>query len=191
MTKIQNVITYHLEITDPSLLRPVQRQIAELDVRQARIPMPELNRFLYATVGGDWHWRDRLMWDYERWMQYLDRPELETWVAYLEGTPAAYFELEKQPGDNAEIVYFGVMPQFIGRGLGGLMLTRAIERGWQWGARRVWVHTCTLDHPTALQHYQARGMQVFKTEEKLVHLSDEPGESWPGANRSTSVSTSA
>jgi GNAT superfamily N-acetyltransferase len=188
MTNVQNVITYHLEITDPSLLRPAQRQIDDLELRQARIPMPELNRFLYLAVGGDWYWRDRLHWSYERWMQYLDRPELETWVAYIEGTPAGYFELEKQPGDSVEIVYFGVMPPFIGRGLGGLMLTRAIERGWQWGARRVWVHTCTLDHPTALQHYQARGMQLFKTEEKWVHLPDTAGDPWPGANRHASVS---
>ena len=65
-----------------------------LDVRRAEVPCPELNRFLYASVGSDWWWYDRLDWSRAKWLAYLDRPELETWVAYLSGTPAGYFELE-------------------------------------------------------------------------------------------------
>jgi len=102
-------------------------------------------------------------------------------VAYVSGTPAGYFELEMQAGGNVEIVYFGLLPQFIGRGLGGALLTATVERAWALGAHRVWVHTCSLDHPNALPGYQARGFRVFNiahTEEELPERS--PG-LWPGA----------
>src|SRR5437588_8182342 len=137
-TMKQQVTTYFLEMRAPDELRPARAQVAELEIRQAHVASPELNRFLYTAVGGDWFWVDRLGWSYERWFEYLNRPELETWVAYLCGTPAGYFELERQAGDEVELAYFGLLPQFIGQGIGGLLLTRAIERAWEWGARRVW-----------------------------------------------------
>jgi GNAT superfamily N-acetyltransferase len=84
-------------------------------------------------------------------------------VAYFSGTPAGYFELEKDKG-NVEIAYFGLLPQFIGQGIGGYLLTRAVEQAWQMSAERVWVHTYTLDHPNALSNYQARGFRIFKQE---------------------------
>ncbi len=64
-----------------------------------------------------------------------------------------------------EVASFGVLPQFIGRGLGGLLLTAALERAWEEGTRRVWLHTCSWDHPHALANYQARGLEVYKTKE--------------------------
>jgi GNAT superfamily N-acetyltransferase len=106
---------------------------------------------------------------------------VETWVAYLAGTPAGYFELEAQAEGNVEITYFGLLPQFIGRGLGGPLLTATVERAWAMGARRVWVHTCSLDHPSALPGYQARGFRVFEVEHAEQDLPDTPPGPWPGA----------
>jgi ribosomal protein S18 acetylase RimI-like enzyme len=175
------VTTYHLELTDPTELRP--SRLPEIDLELARVTMccPELNRFFYTAVGGDWYWIDRLKWTYERWQSYLDRPELETWAAYVAGTPAGYFELEMQAGRSVEIVYFGVMPQFTGRGLGGRLLTLAVERAWGMGAARVWLHTCTLDHPTALANYRARGFRLFKEVTAEEDLPDRSPGPWPGA----------
>lgn len=164
------VTIYYLEMTSPDELVPARRTVPGLAIRQARIPCPELNRFFYTTVGADWHWYERLSWDDHQWLAYLDRPELETWIAYLEDTPAGYVELEKQPGQQVEIAYFGLLPRFVGRGIGGLFLTAAIRRAWEMDARRVWVHTCTLDHPRALQNYQARGFRLYDTVEKVVEL---------------------
>jgi ribosomal protein S18 acetylase RimI-like enzyme len=158
------VTTYYLEMTDAAALRPCTRSHPELIVTRSAIPCPEFNRFLYTTVGGPWQWVDRLSWPMEQWQAYVDRPELATWVGYVEGTPAGYFELERQPGDQVEIAYFGLLPQFMGQGLGGALLTSAIEHAWDMGAERVWVHTCTLDAPTALANYRARGMRVYKEE---------------------------
>jgi GNAT superfamily N-acetyltransferase len=180
------VTVYHLEMRDPALLRPSAQTPSGLAIVEAKSPLPEFNRFLYAAVGGDWFWTERLSWDYQRWTQVLTQPGYETWVAYVYGSPAGYFELEVQETGgptSVEIVYFGLLPQFLGRGIGGRLLTRAIERGWEKGAQRVWVHTCTLDHPAALPNYQARGLRIFKEETVYVPGLHEPPGAWPGANR--------
>jgi GNAT superfamily N-acetyltransferase len=159
----QFVTTTHLEITARSELRAGRAPRVPCAVARVEIPTPALNRFLYVAVGQQWAWNDRLQWDEARWREYVDRPELETWVAYVRGTPAGYFELERQGGD-VEIAYFGLLPDFIGLGLGSTLLTTAIGRAFDLGASRAWVHTCSLDHPQALANYLARGMRVYRTE---------------------------
>ncbi|HZT43773.1 MAG TPA: GNAT family N-acetyltransferase [Chthonomonadaceae bacterium] len=157
------VVTHHLEMTSPSELRPSPRPHPDLRIEQVRIPCPDFNRFLYTVVGKDWHWTDRLVWTDAQWESYVRRPEVQTWVGYVQGAPAGYYELEKQLEDSVEIAYFGLLPAFIGKGIGGHLLSRAVECAWQMGARRVWVHTCSLDHPAALSNYQARGFRIFQT----------------------------
>jgi GNAT superfamily N-acetyltransferase len=141
------------------------------------------HRFLSGTVGARWTWYTRLSWDYARWLAYLDRPELETCVAHVSRSPAGYFELEGQGEGNVEVAYFGLFPGFIGKGVGGELLTGAIIRAWDMGAAQVWVHTCDLDHQAALPNYQARGLQVFRIEQRVEQLPDEPLKPWPGARR--------
>lgn len=175
------VKTYHLELTVPAQLKPAKPPEVAYDLRQAEVPSPELSRFLYATVGAQWFWYQRLGWSYAQWMSYLDRPEVGTWVAYVQGTPAGYFELEDQPAGVVEIAYFGLLPRFIGKGLGGALLTDAVTTARARGAARVWLHTCSLDHPSALGNYQARGFRLFDTEEDYEDLPDELLEPWPGA----------
>jgi GNAT superfamily N-acetyltransferase len=174
----RSVTTTFLEMTDASQAIPFRGE-RTLESRRALIPSPELNRFLYVTVGSDWWWYQRLGWDRERWLAYLDRPELETWVAYLSGTPAGYFELEAQAGNTVEIAYFGLLPAFVSRGLGPELLSAAIDRAWQLGAKRVWVHTCTLDHPRALATYQNRGFEIYKSAVETLNLPDHALELWP------------
>ena len=106
------VTTHHLELTDPDQFRPAATGPA-YELRQVARPIPELNRFLYSTVGAAWFWYERLSWSRDRWLAFLDRPEVATWVAYVDGSPAGYFELEDQPGDSVEICYFGLLPAFI------------------------------------------------------------------------------
>jgi GNAT superfamily N-acetyltransferase len=179
------VRTTYLEMTDRSALRPARLVPPDLLLLRAGIPSPELGRFLYTAVGGDWYWRERLGWSYARWLAWLERAEVETWVGYEQGTPAGYFELEAQPDGAVELTYFGLIPGFAGRGLGGYLLTQAVDRAWvlQPGVRRVWVHTCTLDHARALPNYLARGFRIFKEETFTVELPEEPPGPWPGAAR--------
>src|SRR5437868_6911715 len=131
------VTTWYLEQRSRAELKPARVPEPAPQIVRAEIPSPALNRFLYTSVGGDWHWKDRLPWTWERWMQWLDRPEVQTWVMYVSGTPAGYVELEKQEGD-VELAYFGVAPQFVGRKLGGHLLTVGLARAWDMDAQRVW-----------------------------------------------------
>ncbi len=173
--------TWHLEMTDPGQLRPKSPPRADLLLSRIDRPMPELNRFFYTAVGGRWYWFERLPWTWARWMDYLDRPELDTWVLAVAGQPAGYFELEQQAGGSVEVVYFGLLPDFTGQGLGGWLLSEAVRRAWALSARRVWLHTCSHDHPAALAHYQARGFRLFRTETAWEDLPDELPGPWPGA----------
>jgi GNAT superfamily N-acetyltransferase len=133
-------------------------------VEEARVQQFRFNRFLYQLVGGPWRWVDKLAWSDEQWRAYAERPELRTWAAWVEGSPAGYFELEKRNDGSVEICYFGLAEPFIGRGLGSYFLYRAIAEAWSWDARRVTVNTCSLDHPSALQNYQSRGFELYRTE---------------------------
>ena len=175
------VTTWSLEMLDPSQLVAAPPPDLDLKLMRSAVTSPELGRFLYTAVGGDWYWTDRLPWTYVQWQERLSRPGVETWVAYLCGTPAGYFEMDGQDGAAVEIAYFGLLPAFIGKALGGWLLTRAIERGWQMGARRVWAHTCSLDGPYALANYRARGMKVFKEHTEQQELPEKTPGPWPGA----------
>ena len=179
---MREITIYYLEMSSPDELRRSRSSVEGLEIRQARIPSPELSRFLYTAVGGEWYWIDRLGWTYEQWLSYLKRPEVETWVAYVAGTPAGYFELEKRPEGNVEVMYFGLIPSFIGRGLGGVLLTAAIGRAWAMGASRVTVNTCSLDGPAALPSYQARGFRLVREVTVRKEFPDETPGPWPGAS---------
>jgi GNAT superfamily N-acetyltransferase len=176
------VTTWFLEMTDPGRLPEAPAPDPDLEVRRAELPSPELSRMLYTAVGADWYWIDRLPWTWERWHAWLDRSELETWVAYVRGTPAGYFELERS-GDAVEISSFGLLPAFIGRGIGTRLLDRAIRRAWEPGPRRVWLHTCSLDGPAALRTYQGRGLEIYDERVEAVLLPDARPEPWPDAQR--------
>ncbi|MEJ6581508.1 MAG: GNAT family N-acetyltransferase [Akkermansiaceae bacterium] len=156
---------YYLEMKDRRKFLP--KVVPEgFSVARVMPPEPLWNARLYREVGGGWQWTDRLSWSEEEWSDYAGREAFETWRAELEGEEAGYFELERQEGGSVEILYFGLLPAMIGKGLGGAMLSMAIERAWEIpGTVRVWVHTCTEDHEHALVNYRRRGFEVFKVEE--------------------------
>jgi ribosomal protein S18 acetylase RimI-like enzyme len=167
------VTTWSLELNAPDELRPsaVPSQGAGVRIVRAEVASAEFGRFLYTAVGADCEWTDRLPWTPEQWRTHLAQAGTEVWVAYAHGTPAGYVELGAQDAGVVEIVYFGLLPQFRGRGVGGHLLSYGTERAWDLGerwegreaTRRVWVHTCSLDGPHALANYRRRGFRVFDT----------------------------
>jgi GNAT superfamily N-acetyltransferase len=158
------VVRTYLELRDRESFRParVLRDDARV-VRRDRCS-PEDYRRLYRLIGGPWHWRDRLSWSDETLRAHLGSPEIGVWELLVAGESAGYFELRRTAPDEIELAYFGLAPLFIGQGLGGLLLTSAVEQAWSLGARRVWLHTCTLDSPHALPNYLARGFRQLRTE---------------------------
>lgn len=194
------VTTWFLEMLNLDEFRPAWSDRPDLVVQQAKIPSPELSRFLYASVGGDWYWCDRLSWTYDQWLTYLDNPAVQTWVAYVAGTPAGYVELHHQPQhrvtpipeqgelqvnglevNSVEIAYFGLLKPFMGQGIGKHLLSVGIQQGWAMGGDRLWVHTCSLDGPHALKNYEARGFRCYAQVTAVEQLPIAPVGPWPGA----------
>jgi GNAT superfamily N-acetyltransferase len=138
-------------------------------VRAGR-PTIAFYRFLYNTVGEAWNWVDRRLMTDEQLAEVIHDDLVEVHVLYAEGTPAGYAELDRRRPDEVELAYFGVMPEFLGRGLGRYLLHWAIERAWSYAPRRVWVHTCDLDHEAALPLYAKAGFRVYdeKTIDQVV-----------------------
>jgi GNAT superfamily N-acetyltransferase len=157
-------ITY-LQMLSPTELRPRHADDLRFSIREATLKQWQFNKFMYGLVGQPWKWKDKASWADEQWQSYAQDKNLRTFGAWLESSPAGYYELRLESGE-VEIAYFGLAPQFIGRGLGAALLTSAIEEAWRWGASRVWVHTCTLDHPAAVKNYQERGMRIYRVETK-------------------------
>jgi len=159
---MNEVITYYLEMTSPSSLKG-KRDSPGLQIHECLIKQYQFNKFLYQLVGHSWEWVDKLSWTDDQWKAFAEAEDLRTWVAYYENSPAGYYELQQQNDGNVEIASFGLAPKFIGRGFGGYLLSYTIKSAWDLkGTKRVWVHTCTLDHPSALHNYKARGMTVYR-----------------------------
>ena len=154
----------YLELTNRAQFRPALGAFPNLTVRREAAPTAALYRELYRGVGGAYHWRDRWDWTDAQLAAHLAQPGITLHVARTGDSLAGFFELKRE-GPAAEIAYFGLMPGAIGRGLGKHLLSQAVTDAFGAGASRVWLHTCTLDHPAALPNYQARGFRVFKTEE--------------------------
>lgn len=176
------VTVWSLEMTRPTELRPAEEPAPAPTLVHARRPAPELSRFFYRSVGGNWYWVDRLDWTMDDWLRWVDRPDHELWTAWLDGCPVGYFELDQQPEEAVEVAFFGLLAAWHGAGLGGWLLTEALRRAWSLpDVRRVWVHTCTLDGPAALTNYEARGLRRYAETTEFRDLSAPSPGPWRGS----------
>ena len=161
---MSDVIIYYLEMNSINELNP-KLESSGLTITEVEIKNFRFNRFLYQYVGEPWEWTDKLTHSDESWKAYAESPMLSTYVAYYRGAIAGYFELQNTPSGDVEIMYFGLANDFIGKGFGGYLLTCAIKLAWSLsGVKRIWLHTCSLDHPSAIRNYKARGFKMYKEE---------------------------
>ena len=171
MRRVAVTRTY-LQLLDRDQLRPARRRPDGARVEAVEDVEPALFRWLYTTVGGPWHWRDRLPWTDDDITRHFASPDVALRVLTHHGVTAGYYELARQADGSVEIVHFGLVPDFVGKGLGGFLLEEATEAAWDLGANRVWLHTCTLDDPAALPNYLARGFRPFREERYEAELPD-------------------
>jgi GNAT superfamily N-acetyltransferase len=158
------VITTYLHLPSPELFRPSFVESPDVLVLQAQDIPADFYRFLYKGVGRTYQWIDRNAWTDERLETHLARPTVAMHVLYVRGVPAGYIELDQESEEpGTEIVYFGLMPAFHGRGLGKHLLSTGVQWAYQHNAQRIWLHTCSLDGPYALANYQARGFVPYRT----------------------------
>ncbi|WP_333795678.1 GNAT family N-acetyltransferase [Rheinheimera sp.] len=168
------VTTWYLDYLGPQLQLPQWPQQVELI--EACLPSPEFSQFLFCAVGHHWRWFSRLSWDYQQWLDYLSSGKVRTFVLYKKGTPAGFVELRQHDDFSVELKFFGLLPAFIGQGLGKMLAQAAIALAQQWQASRVWVHTCSEDHPSALKTYQQAGFTVVNTEVQQEQMPDDYAE---------------
>jgi len=135
--------------------------VASAEIVRAEKPTIEFYRFLYDAVGRDWKWIDRQLMSDDDLGQIVHDDRVEVYVLHVDGKPAGYAELDRRIDGDVELAYFGILPEFFGKGLGRYFLHWAIEKAWSGAPRRLWVHTCELDHPAALPLYQKAGFDVY------------------------------
>lgn len=159
----KTLITTYLEMTNPAQSNTPLNQAD--DVRIERMGRVDLGfyRYLYQSVGEKWLWRDRLVMPSSELHSILSKNTTHVYVLYVSGAPAGYIELN-QDSDSTEVAYFGLREEYHGRGLGKFLLNYGIQKAWELGTSRVWLHTCNLDGPHALANYQKRGFNVYKEE---------------------------
>ena len=125
----------------------------------------QLNKFFYKNIGKNHKWVDRLIWPEEKWINYVSSEKVKSYVFKYKEDLVGFFELILHLEDNEiEIAYFGILEEYQNKKLGSYLLSEAIKKSFENSVKRVWVHTCSLDHKNALNNYISRGMKIFKTE---------------------------
>jgi GNAT superfamily N-acetyltransferase len=158
-----DVRVYYLELrSHPGRTMASPRE--GLAVLHCRRPTVAYYRFLYHGVGRDYHWHSRGNLPDPELAALVQDPLDELHVLHVEGAPAGFAELDRRRAGEIELVQFGLMPEFIGQGLGKYFLDWTIDRAWSYRPKRFWLHTCTLDHPAALPNYRRAGLAIYREE---------------------------
>ncbi len=162
---------YYLEINSLKSLNQVNSPNNDLTLEKVNPPDIELNKFFYKNVGKKHRWIDRLVWDNLKWISYLENSNVHTYILKLNKDLVGYFEIILDSSvKSSEIAYFGILENYIGKKIGGYLLSEAIKKCFELKSQKVWAHTCTLDHENALSNYLNRGMKIFK--EETINIAD-------------------
>lgn len=167
MAGVQTLVSY-LEMTAAPTGAALPPPRSGLEVRRASAPTLSFYRYLYDAIGADWTWYERKRLDDAQLAAILHDPRIEVNVLWARGVPAGLAELDSREPPDIELAYFGVLPDFIGQGLGRWLLDWTIHHAWRARPRRFWVHTCDLDHPRALPLYQKAGFRLYDQQMTLA-----------------------
>jgi GNAT superfamily N-acetyltransferase len=166
---VETTVTY-LEMTAPSALHVPAPANIKLALMRAENPPVHFYRYLYHTIGRKHHWVDRRRMSDSELAATINAPDVEIFAAYANGVPAGYFELDCRDHKEIWLAYFGIIPEFRGRGLGKWLLSEALAAAWLKEPERVRVETCTLDDPRALPLYQRMGFVPYERRQKVMEV---------------------
>ena len=161
---MEKIDRYYLEIKSIKNLKGKDKPSDKTIIELVDNKNYELNEFFYKQIGKKHQWGDRLVWQEKDWIKYVSNENLKTYILKEDEELVGYFELIFDKNE-CEIGYFGILEEYIGKSFGSYMLSEAIKIAFQKKVKRIWVHTCSLDHQNAILNYKARGMNIFKTEE--------------------------
>ena len=155
----------YLEINSIKDLNESSKVDEKFSIQYLKTPDFQINKFFYKNVGKKHNWIDRLAWTEKQWIDYVSDENVKTYILKDKNEFAGYFELILHNDKNEiEIAYLGLLEEYINQKIGSYLLSFAIKMSFFEKVKRVWVHTCSLDHKNALNNYVARGMKVFKKE---------------------------
>ena len=162
---METIIRNYLEIKSLNQLSEVKKPSDNYSLNQVIPNDFQLNKFFYKQIGKNYQWVDRLIWADKNWIEYVSSPNLFTFVLKNNDNIAGFFELIYHKDKlETEIAYFGLLKEYFGKKLGGYMLSEAIKKSFSYNVKRVWAHTCSLDHKNALKNYLSRGMKIYNIE---------------------------
>ena len=125
-----------------------------------------INKFFYRQVGKNHFWRDRLLWSDNEWKKYINNMNLETGIMKINENMVGFYEQEFHEDKNEmELIQMGILKEYQGKKLGSYLLKHIIQNAFSRDVKRLWVHTCSLDHKYALNNYLSKGLKIFKEEE--------------------------
>lgn len=167
--KIASLVTY-LEMTEPPVLRPPP-DVPGLALRRVEHPDLDWYRILFRRIGTEWLWFGRLVMPDDEVRAIIGHAGVEVYALTRDGRDEGLVELDRREAPDIELAYFGVTPELTGQGAGRWLMQRALELAWRRRPRRLWVHTCTLDHPAALAFYIRSGFHPYR---RAVEVADDP-----------------
>jgi ribosomal protein S18 acetylase RimI-like enzyme len=166
---IEEVERNYLEINSIKDLNEVVKPNKDCSLNLLEPINFQLNKFFYKNIGKKHKWTDRLVWTEAQWIDYVSSKKVRTYILKYQNDLAGFFELILHSDEKeVEIAYFGLLEEFQNKKLGSYLLSQAIKKSFNNKVKRVWVHTCSLDHKNALKNYIARGMKIFKSETILI-----------------------
>ena len=161
---IKKINRNYLEIFSINDLRETKKLSKNYSIKLLDPTDFQLNKFFYKNIGKSHQWVDRLIWTDQDWINYVSNKNVKTYILKEKEELAGYFELNLHK-DEVEIAYLGLLKEYHNQNLGSILLSSAIKNSFSVGKlKRVWVHTCSLDHEHALKNYLSRGMKIFKKE---------------------------
>ena len=162
---IEKIDRFYLEINSINELKAKRTLSDDFTLSEAEKSKFDLNKFFYKQIGKKHHWTDRLIWNDKDWIDYLNSKGKSTYILKENDNLVGFFELIfHEENLDCEIAYFGILEEYIGKKIGAYLLSEAIKKSFKNGSKRIWVHTCSLDHKHALDNYLSRGMKIFKSE---------------------------
>tara|TARA_B100001123_G_C14889803_1_gene859394 strand:+ start:53 stop:595 length:543 start_codon:yes stop_codon:yes gene_type:complete len=166
--KLKTTITY-LQMKCAPTLPPLPNPSRQYALMKLDNPTVQFYRYLYSGVGHSWLWWERNVMPDKKLESIISDKAVYIFALYIGGQPGGYFELDYRNEPEMELAYFGLFPEFIGKGFGAYLLKAAILEAWSNNLSRFWVHTCNLDHPNALRLYQRFGFEVYNQEVELIN----------------------
>jgi GNAT superfamily N-acetyltransferase len=158
--KIASVVTFLEMRTRPNL--PATSVPSGLSLRRVERPALDWYRNLFRRVGQEWLWFGRLQMNDDELRGVLWDDHVDVFALSANEKDLGMLELDRRVPGEVEIAYFGVCSELLGKGAGRFLLHKALDEAWSHAPQRVWLHTCNLDHPRALEFYQKAGFVPYK-----------------------------